>query len=292
MKKYVIVGANQSSIYSDGFTALPGAKVTALAWKFFLDKQGFEEVAFLTDEDATRTKVLCGLTNLFSDLKSNDFALFIYMGHGRQIENKNNSPLFPFDEGDGKDEELICKGDPILDDEIRLLLNLNKKKAPVFIIIDACDNGLIEGESLSANKFVNDNEVAFSSTAKTDKAYMESFDEEKQQKKEEAVYSTFLLDVVKANLGKNYNEIFDLAREKIEKDGYPQNPQMAFTNGTILKNPIFSSPLKMDLSFSRKDIELLLADPNKGIGGLMSETQAERIVKFIRKDIFKINKRI
>ena len=133
-------------------------------------------------------------------LQKDDFAVFIYIGHGRQLKIKNKNYTITADEDDGIDEALMCNGLPIYDDEIRLILNLNLNKSPVFIVIDACYNPVVEKKGLSLNQFSSLNEIAFSSTSENELAFMENFNHDKQ-----AIFSSFLLEVLKDNLDKNYN---------------------------------------------------------------------------------------
>lgn len=260
-RKYVIVGAD-INLYR-AYEELPGALKSALDWKAFLDGQGFEQEAFLTGKEAERNNILPALTSLFSNLQKDDFAAFIYIGHGKQIKTEGKNYARSADENDELDETLICNGKSIKDDDIRTLLNLNKQKAPVFILIDACYNGVIEENFEALTQFPENNEIAFSSAGQLEEAYMEDYSHTKQ-----AVYSTFLLKTLIENPNRNYNDVFDLAREKLKSEGYPQNPQLAFTNYEILKNIVFKSPVVPIIRFTQSEIEAIMKDRWKGLTGV------------------------
>lgn len=285
-KKYVIVGANKNTVYNIPSDDIAGAKKSALDWKTFLDSNGFSNGTCLTDEQASRENILGALAALFSSLQIHDFAVFIYVGHGRQLKMEHKDYTATDDETDSYDEALMCNGREIYDDEIRLMFTLNRHKAPVFVVIDACYNPVIEKNGLALNQFSSFNEVAFSSTSANDKAYMENYEGDKQ-----AIYSTFLLEVLKDNLDKNYNEIFDLTDAKLEASAqsYTQTPQLAFTNYTALKNSVFTAPIRNEISFSEAEISKILIDPDKSQTGIKHIGQLEKLAPFIDKNTTKLN---
>ncbi|MFP3591904.1 caspase family protein [Chryseobacterium sp. SIMBA_038] len=266
-KKYVIVGANYNRF--GNYKAIPGAQKSGLDWKSFLDENGFQSKEIITGENATRENILPALTNLFANLEKDDFAVFIYVGHGNQTKIKGKNYQFSREETDGYDEVLICDGTPITDDEIRTLLNLNKNKAPVFILIDACYNGVIEKSTPVLTDFSENNEIAISSATQLGTAYMEDYSHTKQ-----AVYSTFLLKVLRENMTKNYNTVFDLTRDKLKENKYRQNPQLAFTNYSILNSIFFTAPInKSSLTLTSFEYQTIQKDPFKGQTGLTKENE-------------------
>ncbi|PTT67081.1 MULTISPECIES: caspase family protein [unclassified Chryseobacterium] len=280
-KKYVIVGAN-TDIYGE-YPSLPGAQKSALDWKSFLDKEGFEQREILTDQTASRENILPALTSLFSNLKKDDFAVFIYIGHGNQIKDEYKNYKISLDEDDGLDEILVCNGNSITDDEIRILLTLNKRKAPVFILIDACYNGVVENKLQTLNHFPENNEIAFSSATQIQVAYMENHNKNKQ-----AIFSTFLLKALTENSDKNYNEIFDLTVDSLKHEGYTQDPQMAFTNDIILANPFFKTPINTNLKISQSVWKEVIENPHKGQTELANEKYKILIGNEVLKTIHKI----
>ncbi len=285
-KKYVIVGANKNTVYNNPDDEIAGAKKSALDWKTFLDSNGFKNGVYLTDENASRENILGELAKLFGSLLKDDFAVFIYIGHGRQLGIDDKDYDVTKDETDYQDEALMCNGREIYDDEIRKVLNLNRHKAPVFVLIDSCYNPVIEQKGVALNRFSSYNEVAFSSTSANDKAFMQNHKGEKQ-----AVYSSFLLEVLAVNLNKNYNEIFDLADSKLKASAksYPQTPQLAFTNYAALKNIVFTSPIKTEIRFSEEEIAKIIVNPFKSQTGIQKNGQLEKLAAFIHKHSTKFN---
>jgi hypothetical protein len=274
-KKYLIVGANTDSEQSN-LPSLPGAKNTAFIWEGFLKKQGFSGEC-LTDGKADGIVILKKLKELFSTLDDGDLATFIYLGHGTRIKNQNFNPQKP-DETDGYDEVLYCNGNTILDDDIREALNLNKRKAPVFVVIDACKSGVVESNFELLNNLNEYNEIAFSATNQGLESYYLAtlIDADKK-----ANFSLCLLEVLEAdNLDKNYNEIFDLTVKKLTTYNNNQTPQLAFTNAQILKNIIFQSPVDFNLLFSKAEIKDILKDKNKGQTGIMHESDNLKTMNF------------
>lgn len=276
-KKYVIVGANVD-LYGE-YEEIPGALKSALDWKAFLDGLGFEQGAFLSGKEAGRENILPALTNLFSNLKKDDFAAFIYIGHGKQIKTEGKNYAATGDESDDLDETLICNGKSVKDDDIRELLELNKQKAPVFIVIDACYNGVVEKNFEALTQFSENNEIAFSSASQLETAYMEDYNHSKQ-----AVYSTFLLETLIEYPNKNYNDTFDLARGRLKFKKYPQNPQLAFTNYEILKNIVFKSPVNPIIRFTSSEIKAIEKDLGKGLTGIELFADAKFKTKFFLKE--------
>ena len=265
---------------------LLGQKKSALNWKTFLDSNGFANGVCLTDENASRENILGKLANLFGSLQIDDFAVFIYIGHGRQLGIKDKDYAASNDETDYRDEALMCNGRPIYDDEIRMVLNLNLHKAPVFIVIDACENPVIEKNGLLLNQFSAYNEVAFSSTSSEGLAYMQD-----HELVDQAIYSSFLLEALANNLDKNYNEIFDLAEAKLKASAepYPQVPQLAFTNYAAIKNIVFTSPIKTNISFNEEEMSKINTNPRKSQTGIQKNAQLEKLPAFIHKHNTKFN---
>lgn len=266
-KKYFVVGANIDSEERNK-EDLPGAKNSALQWDKFLREQKFEGEC-LTDKLANGNDILTKLTELFAVLNDDDFAVFIYVGHGTRRKNKNYNSEQP-DEIDGYDELLYCNGNSITDNQIREVLNLNKKKAPVFMVIDACHSGVVENNYVLLNHLEDYNEIVFSATSQDlESYYVAVFDQEKKK----AIFSTCLLQVLNEGLDKNYNETFDETVDKLKAYNNPQIPQLAFTNSQILKNKIFHSPLDVALKFSEAELAQILKDTNKGKTGIMKELE-------------------
>lgn len=263
-KKYLIVGANVDS--EEGYLpCLPGAENSALKWEHFLRNELHFSGECLTDKKAHGTDILEKLDHLFFGLSANDFVAFIYLGHGVQKKKENND-LGTLDETDGYNEVLYCNGNSITDNQIRAVLNKYTKITPIFILIDACNSGVVERNYNVLNSLVEYNEVAFSTSNLDLESYYLAVEDGKGK---EAIFSLCLLEVLRDKLNKNYNDIFDLTVEKLRTYKNVQIPQMAFTNPTILKNTIFNCPIDDHLKFDEKEIEIILKDLNKGKTGIM-----------------------
>lgn len=267
-KKYVIVGANTDKTRE--YPDIEGAKNSALRWQSFLDKNDFKGKLF-TDDGVNRNLILTEMENLFKDLKKDDFAVFIFVGHGTQYKNN--------EEEDGLDEVLKVNGKSITDDEIREKMSLNTN-APVLIIIDACYNGVL----VSNKTFADKNEIAFSSSTNNQEMQLDYFDG-----KVEAVFSHFMLDELEKSINVNYNDLFVSVSKTIKENKYKQITQLIHTNDLILFSPIFQ-PLITLAEFDKIDASVIICakeTPNIGQGGLQNVSQN---FKFLNKKILQIEK--
>jgi hypothetical protein len=99
------------------------------------------DVTPLTNKDATRAAIVAALSALVTTSKPGDVLVFQYSGHGTQVPDTDG------DEDDGEDEALVPVdfdgGAFLVDDDIRVLLNLLPQGVNLTAFIDCCHSGTI-----------------------------------------------------------------------------------------------------------------------------------------------------
>jgi len=147
-RRALLVGIDHY-IYNDkygGKLDLKGCVNDALDFKkILIEKFDFKEneIRVLLNQNATRESILEGFRWLTRETKSQDWVIFSYSGHGKQIKDLNG------DEEDGLDE-CICPSNTepryllnlISDDEInQFIVELKDRRA--FFLFDSCHSGTI-----------------------------------------------------------------------------------------------------------------------------------------------------
>lgn len=126
-----------------------------------LGRQGFEEIAVLNDEKATKLGILSKFEEFLDATQKGDVVLIHFSSHGRQVEDLYG------DEEDGLDESIVCYDAPVyltsdddwkkylLDDELaEWILKFRcqaGEKGDVLLIADSCFSGSI-GRNLGGRK--------------------------------------------------------------------------------------------------------------------------------------------
>jgi metacaspase-1 len=95
------------------------------------------EVATLLTAEATRAKVIAGITQAAKDLEAKDIFVLSYSGHGGQVPDENN------DEDDGEDETWCLYDGELIDDEIYLMLSKFKPGVRIVVLSDSCHSGTV-----------------------------------------------------------------------------------------------------------------------------------------------------
>ena len=97
---------------------------------------GFEVTKLLT-KDATVANLKKNLTSAAQNLKSGDYLLLTYSGHGGTLPDENN------DEDDFQDETWCLYDRQFVDDELNLCLREFKEGVRIFTLSDSCHSGTV-----------------------------------------------------------------------------------------------------------------------------------------------------
>jgi len=117
---------------------LPGCEFDANDMAEIAKSQGMEVITNLSSQ-ATRGNVLANLATLATKLKSGDFLLVSYSGHGGQIPDS----IVGGDESDGLDETWLLYDGQLLDDEIHAAWSKFQAGVRIFCISDSCHSGTV-----------------------------------------------------------------------------------------------------------------------------------------------------
>ena len=101
--------------------------------------QGMKATVLLTKK-ATRTHVLVAMRSAARTLKSGDFFLLTYSGHGGQLPDTNN------DEPDQQDETWCLYDGQLIDDELYFELSRFKAGVRILMLSDSCHSGSVARE--------------------------------------------------------------------------------------------------------------------------------------------------
>jgi len=91
----------------------------------------------LLTRSATRRAVLAGIARAAAALRSGDFFLLTYSGHGGQVPDRNH------DEPDLQDETWCLYDGELIDDEINQALARFKAGVRVLVLSDSCHSGTV-----------------------------------------------------------------------------------------------------------------------------------------------------
>ncbi len=142
-KKAFIVGINDYAPIGVGGPDLSGCVNDVRDMASTLVQCGFlpANIRILTNQNATRSKILLYLKWLLTGCKAGDSLVFYYSGHGTQVANVNADV-----EIDGVDEALVphdfSTSGFVKDDDIKAVINaLMKPKVNLEVIFDCCHSG-------------------------------------------------------------------------------------------------------------------------------------------------------
>lgn len=98
-------------------------------------KQKFKSSTLLLTKAATAKAVTDAILSAAKALKSGDFFLLTYSGHGGQVKDTNG------DEKDGMDETWVCYDRQLVDDELYEMWGKFKAGVRIFVLSDSCHSG-------------------------------------------------------------------------------------------------------------------------------------------------------
>lgn len=136
-KRALCIGINE---YPDTANDLYGCVNDAKDWASLLvDCFGFKKdnITLLTDEQATRFRILSALSDLVMNAEAEDVIVFTYAGHGTYVPDQDD------DEPDNRDEALFVYDGILLDDDLRIRILQMDPKAHFTVISDSCHSGTI-----------------------------------------------------------------------------------------------------------------------------------------------------
>jgi hypothetical protein len=139
VKRALLVGINR-------YKSVPGLQGSVndveTMREILTTRWGFEarNITVLTDENATRDKMLAALNQLVQESGPDDTVYFHYSGHGSQVQDLNG------DEEDGLDETIVPQDGrsgnvpDIVDDELDAIFSRLRARSAV-IVLDSCHSG-------------------------------------------------------------------------------------------------------------------------------------------------------
>lgn len=98
---------------------------------------GYDRKEILLTKNATREKVINCLQEFSRELKTGDYFLFYYSGHGGQVMDENN------DEDDELDETWCLYNGELIDDEIYYYLSRFESGVRIYVLSDSCHSGTV-----------------------------------------------------------------------------------------------------------------------------------------------------
>ena len=234
MKKAICVGINN---YPGIFNDLKGCVNDANDWAELLTEFGFE-VNVLLDDQGTRENIKASLGNLVASLRSGDYGVFTYSGHGTY--NRDTSG----DEPDSYDEALYVYDGILLDDELRVILDNLNPQASLVVIADSCYSGtvtrVVEEDHYAKPRFVpvlgydplvpvktrflaeaEMLELLVTGCSDTELSY-DAFINGRYN----GAMSRYAIDAIRANREATFNEFYALLRQSLPSQDYPQTPQL------------------------------------------------------------------
>lgn len=117
----------------DGRDGCWGCELDAHNIEDIVKSLGYNSTTLLT-EKATAGKILQELHKASNELKSGDFLVFYFSGHGGQTYDSDG------DEWDGQDETLVCYNREIVDDELNEIWVTFKEGVRIIMISDSCNS--------------------------------------------------------------------------------------------------------------------------------------------------------
>lgn len=149
----LIIGINkvQALHYNGWDGALSQPESDASLVKSKADEYSFESQLLIT-EDATRDKVIVGITNMALQAEAGDLVFIYYSGHGGQVP-----ALESHDEDDHMNETWCLYDGQLVDDELYSLWSKFKEGVRVFLVSDSCHSGTISKVMVSKNELIPKN---------------------------------------------------------------------------------------------------------------------------------------
>lgn len=235
MKKAVCIGINN---YPGIFNDLKGCVNDANDWAELLREFGFETEVLL-DEQGTRENIKAALRDLVSTLRSGDYGVFTYSGHGTY--NRDSSG----DEPDSYDEALYVYDGLLLDDELREILDDLRSNASLVVISDSCYSGTVTRVAEDDTHYAKPRfvpvigysplipvkshflaeaqmlELLLTGCSDSELSYDAFIDG-----RYNGAMSRYAINAIRANPGATFNEFYVMLRQALPTEEYPQTPQL------------------------------------------------------------------
>jgi len=235
MKKAICVGINN---YPGMLNDLKGCVNDANDWAELLAEFGFEPETLL-DKQGTRENIKAALRNLVLSLKSGDYGVFTYSGHGTY--NRDTSG----DEPDSYDEALYVYDGILLDDELREILDNLQPQAILVFVSDSCYSGTVTRVAEDETQYAKPRfmpVLGYSPLVPVKKRFLAeteilelllsgcsdsevSYDAHINGRYNGAM-SRYAIDAIRANREATFNEFYALLRQALPSEEYPQTPQL------------------------------------------------------------------
>jgi Caspase domain len=169
----------------------PSASNDVQLYKEILKKNNFFSEHFLMDTSATKNRIISALETLEKEVKKGDFCMFVFCGHGQQVQDVNQ------DEADCYDESIVPYNakmyytpdyqgqNHITDDELSTYLTSIRKKlgktGSLLVILDACHSG-------TGTRDVNNNNYRGTSVIMASEDYIKAHETKKCTAKNDAFF--------------------------------------------------------------------------------------------------------
>ena len=253
MKKAICIGINN---YPGMFNDLKGCVNDANDWAELLTEFGFD-VSVLLDEQGTRENIKAALRDLVSSLSLGDYGVFTYSGHGTY--NRDSSG----DESDSYDEALYVYDGILLDDELREILDDLNAQASLVFVSDSCYSGTVTRVAEDDTQYAKPRfmpvlgysplipvktrllaeaemlELLLTGCSDSELSY-DAFINGRYN----GAMSRYAIDAIRANRGATFSEFYDLLRQALPSQEYPQTPQLEGSEGN--KSRVLFVPLPAD----------------------------------------------
>jgi hypothetical protein len=118
---------------------LAACEFDAKDMKSLAEKQGFKARVLLTSQ-VTSATVIAAITDAAKQLKSGDFFLLTYSGHGGQVPDTNHDEQ---GQGDRQDETWVFYDRQLVDDELYALWAKFAAGVRIAVLSDSCHSGTV-----------------------------------------------------------------------------------------------------------------------------------------------------
>jgi len=242
-KKALLIGIN----YTGTRNQLNGCINDTNAVGNYLIGKGFtiKKINDLTHQQPIRSTILEEFKNLLDNSIAGDVLYLMFSGHGYTQTDTNN------DETSGKDQLIIPLDlKPILDDELKNIINQNLKKDVTLIaLFDSCYSGTILDlkyqylDSLNYDAAtINDKE-----SETNGRVFMISGCTDKQTSEDAYINNTYngaltwsYLQALTNNLSiRTWRELIKTMRDTLKSNKYSQTPQFSCGLSTNIDEPVF-----------------------------------------------------
>lgn len=279
MVKYLIVGIDY--YYNNNLPTTIGAVNSAQKWEKIIKGQT-SQGKILLNREAQSKDIKKELLKLVESLAEGDNGVFIYIGHGGKM-----FALADDKQEIGLDEVLYPYFGYIRDNEIRQILDKNTKNIPFLMMLDCCQNGVIEG---LLQQDENKNEIVISASRNDQYSRLDTIESERQ-----TVFSYYAQKIITENLSTTYLDFMLKFYEQISNTNYIQRPQIIVSNLELFMSTFLSSTLQQLTKEDYEKITKIIKDnPDFGLGIFFTSLKIDLIntesIKMNALDAIKNNK--